>query len=58
MATGLPYLYLIYIVDQIACDFRPLAREFVTRTYMRQRMVLLIEVRNVISFFSFVRDEG
>jgi hypothetical protein len=58
MAAGRPYLYLIYIVDQIACDFRPLAREFFTRAYMRRRMVLLIEVRNMISFFSIVRNDG
>jgi hypothetical protein len=54
MAAGQPYLYLIYIVDQIACDFRPLACEFFTRAYMRRRMILLIEVRSMINFFSFV----
>ena len=42
MAAGRPYLYLIYIVNQIACDFRPLAHEFVMHAYMRRRMVLLI----------------
>jgi hypothetical protein len=58
MAAGRPYLYLVYIVDRIACDFRSLAREFVACAYMRRRMVLLIEIHNVISIFSFVRDHG
>jgi len=57
MAAGRPYLYLIYNVDQIACDFRSLAREFVVRACMHRRMVLLIEIHNVISFFSFVRGD-
>jgi hypothetical protein len=56
MAAGRPYLYLIYIVDQIACDFRTLAREFFTGAYMRRRIVLLIEVRSMISFFSVVKN--
>jgi hypothetical protein len=58
MAAGRPYLYLIYVVDQIACDFHSLACEFIARAYMRRRMVLLIEIHKVISFFSFVRDHG
>jgi hypothetical protein len=58
MAAGRPYLYLIYNVDQIACDFRSLAREFVARAYMRRRMVLLIEIHKVISIFSVIRNHG
>jgi hypothetical protein len=58
MAASRPYLYLIYIVDQIACDFHPLAREFFMRAYMRWRMVLLIEVHSMISFFSVVWNNG
>jgi hypothetical protein len=58
MTAGRPYLYLIYVVDQIACDFRPLAHEFFTRAYMRQRTILLIEVCSMINFFSFVRNNG
>jgi hypothetical protein len=29
MAAGRPYLYLAYVVGQIACDFSSLAREFI-----------------------------
>jgi hypothetical protein len=56
MAAGRPYLYLVYVVDQIARDFRSLAREFVAHAYMRRRMVLLIEIHRVISIISVIRN--
>jgi hypothetical protein len=53
-----PYLYLTYVVDQIARDSSSLVREFVARTCMRRRIVLLIEAHKVISIFSVIKDHG
>jgi hypothetical protein len=58
MAAGRPYLYLAYVVGQIACDFSSQAREFVAHACMRGRIILLIETHKVISIFSVIRDHG
>jgi hypothetical protein len=58
IAAGRPYLYLIYVVDQIARDFSSLACKFIAHTCMRRRIVLLIETHKVPSIFSVIRDHG
>jgi hypothetical protein len=58
IAAGRPYLYLTYIVDNIAHDQGSLACEFVMRACMRLHTVLLIESHKVISISSIIRDHG
>jgi hypothetical protein len=49
IAAGQLYLYLIYIVDKIACDSGTLACKFIACTYMHWRINLLIGIHKVVS---------
>jgi hypothetical protein len=49
IATGQLCLYLIYIVDKIACDSGMLVRESIVRAYMHLLINLLIGIHKIVS---------